>query len=224
MAHGGPGGDKNGPADLFAGLATELLAESFSSIRFDFRGWGESEGEQADSTLASQVEDLREVCRFVIAKEPPNLVLLGESLGATVAVTASIPEAQRLVLLWPAFRLDQTDLDVFLTDEMMERFEKNGFIEDSGVRLGKAFADEIRAYRPEPYLQAIKVPTYIIHGTADRSVPYEQSIEALRFITAKTRLDLVPKADHGFRNPENQRWVIDSVRQWLRDEYHRPSR
>ncbi|MBM7085575.1 alpha/beta hydrolase family protein [Micromonospora humidisoli] len=40
MLHGGPGGQKDGPADLYVDLAERLGAAGIASVRFDFRGCG----------------------------------------------------------------------------------------------------------------------------------------------------------------------------------------
>lgn len=44
LLHGGPGGQKDGPEGLYRTLAKSLGARGIASVRFDFRGVGESSG------------------------------------------------------------------------------------------------------------------------------------------------------------------------------------
>ncbi|MCX6101538.1 MAG: hypothetical protein NTV92_09030, partial [Candidatus Bipolaricaulota bacterium] len=84
MAHGGPGGDKRGPLGLFDVLAERLEVElGLSSLRFDFLGYGESDGTPLDLTLRSRALELGSVVAWAVERGYKQLALVAESLGAS---------------------------------------------------------------------------------------------------------------------------------------------
>ena len=50
---------------FYPGLSVELARHGFESLRFDFRGHGESEGTPEEMTLTGEVQDLAAAVRFL---------------------------------------------------------------------------------------------------------------------------------------------------------------
>ena len=59
----GFGGTKDGP--LFELICDTLQAHGIASVRFDFNGHGESEGEFRDMTVPNEIEDAKKVVEYV---------------------------------------------------------------------------------------------------------------------------------------------------------------
>ena len=57
-------GNRNGGLEV--GIAHELEARGIASIRFDFNGHGESEGEFKDMTVPNEIEDAKKVVEYLI--------------------------------------------------------------------------------------------------------------------------------------------------------------
>ncbi len=110
MIHGGPGGDKRGPGDIFVKTAAALADMNIASLRFDFRGSGDSDGDFVDTTIKGEVEDLGAALHLVQARGYSQIGLLGESLGGTVAVLGCNAQYRALVLWYPAIYLMETSL------------------------------------------------------------------------------------------------------------------
>lgn len=83
----GFGSNKNGGVAL---ATARLLAEwGYVSLRFDFRGCGESEGARGRVICLEQVEDTKSALAFLATRpevDPEHIALLGNSFGAAVAV------------------------------------------------------------------------------------------------------------------------------------------
>lgn len=76
----GPGGSN--PAPFFCDLG-------YVTLRFDFRGCGQSGGERARIICLEEVEDARNALSFLATRpevDPARIALMGESFGAAVAV------------------------------------------------------------------------------------------------------------------------------------------
>ena len=109
MLHGGPGGQKDGPDGLYYGLAGALGTEGIASLRFDFRGVGESGGRYRDMTIERQTAEYEAVCSLARAWGFARLGVVGESYGATIALRSAQAKLDVVCLLWPAvYFLDGT--------------------------------------------------------------------------------------------------------------------
>ena len=71
-------------------LPCQMLAEwGYASLRFDFRGCGESEGKRANTICLEQVEDTSAALSFLQTRgeiDPARIAVVGSSFGAAVAV------------------------------------------------------------------------------------------------------------------------------------------
>ena len=77
-------GTKDGP--LFELVADTLQAHGIASIRFDFNGHGESEGEFKDMTVPNEIEDAKKVVEYVRdLKYVSTIAIGGHSQGGVVA-------------------------------------------------------------------------------------------------------------------------------------------
>ena len=77
-------GTKDGP--MFELIADTLQAHGIASIRFDFNGHGESEGEFKDMTVPNEIVDARKVVEYVSdLRYVSSLAIVGHSQGGVVA-------------------------------------------------------------------------------------------------------------------------------------------
>ena len=80
----GFGGSKEGP--LFEITADSLAAHGIASIRFDFNGHGESEGDFQGMTVPNEIEDAKHVIEYVRdLRYVDGMALVGHSQGGVVA-------------------------------------------------------------------------------------------------------------------------------------------
>ena len=78
----GFGTNKDEGAGLFVDLSSAL--REYRVVRFDFTGYGKSEGKQEDTSLVKEASDLNSVLRFVREKYGDRIWLIGMSLGCYV--------------------------------------------------------------------------------------------------------------------------------------------
>ena len=91
---------------MYVRLAEALAAAGIGSLRLDFRGCGDSEGDFRNNTFKDQVDDAMLGLRFLEQDphvETSRIGLLGRSLGGPVAVVAARQHgAIRSLALWAA--------------------------------------------------------------------------------------------------------------------------
>ena len=132
-------------------------------------------------------------------------LLVGSSLGGYVAAlhVARGGQAQWLVLLAPA--LDPPAL--FHQDELPEEVEHHGY--KKMMPLHRAFYDEMMAAQPFP--DASRVPTLIVHGSQDDVVPLSIS-ETYVQRHPRTELVVLP-TDHVMADAHDAIW--QHIERWL---------
>lgn len=236
LVHGG--GVTREEGGFFSRLATGLAEAGISSLRFDLRGHGESEGRQEELTLATLLNDIRVALAEVRELSgAARLSLLGASFtGGVCAYYAAkrTSEIDRLVLLNPQLdykkrTIDSRDYwqDDYLDDEQAQRLSELGYIQFSpSLRHGRPILNEVFWFEPLAVLGEIKAPTLLVHGTEDTFVPVEMSRAALPFLRTEHRLVEIEGSQHGFAvhddpqylNVQSQQWqafVIRTVADWI---------
>ncbi|MEJ2583107.1 MAG: alpha/beta fold hydrolase, partial [Acidobacteriota bacterium] len=71
-------------------ISKALAAQGFGVLRFDFTGLGESEGDFAETTFSSNVEDLISAADFMSRELEAPKVLVGHSLGGAAVIHAAL--------------------------------------------------------------------------------------------------------------------------------------
>ena len=196
----GFGGRKEGP--LFELVADSLQKHGIASIRFDFNGHGESEGKFQDMTVPNEIEDAKKVVAFV--KRLPyvgKIALVGHSQGGVVAsMTAGElnTDISAVVLMAPAAVLRDDAIRGSVFGKQFNPLDPPEFVELwPGQKLGAKYikaAFSLPIYETAAHYQG---PALIIHGNADRVVPYTYG-ERYHHLWKGSEYVLQEYFDHGF--------------------------
>ena len=194
MLHGFTG-QRLEPHRLFLLLSRQFAEHGIASLRFDFRGSGESEGTFDQMTVAREVEDV--VAAYNLLKVRPEvdssrIGLLGLSMGGMVsALSVAQPglEFKALSLWAPAHpKLWLAQFPEGVTPEQVRAAvadpevraelrggvpldEQTGFLDFGGNAVSMDFIANMPTLHPFETVKAHKGPAQVIHGTADAAVP-----------------------------------------------------
>ena len=213
-------GRKEGP--LFELVADTLQAHGIASIRFDFNGHGESEGEFVDMTVPNEIEDAKKVVEYVSSLSyVSDLAIVGHSQGGVVASMLAgqlseelgKPAFKAVALMAPAAVLRDDAIRGNTMGKQYDPFNPGEYVELwGGLKLG---ADYIRtAFSLPIYETAAKYQgsALVIHGNADRVVPYTYG-ERFHQIWPNSELVIQEYYDHGFA--QNMYRTTDIVSEYL---------
>ena len=200
----GFGGQRNG--GLEQSIARELEARGIASIRFDFNGHGESEGDFQQMTVPNEIEDARHVYDWV-QKDGRfgHIGIEGHSQGGVVtAMLAGLlgKKAFRggVVLLAPAGVLRDDAIRGNVPGQASPTGDPQDppeYVEVWGHRLGRDYIKTAFWLPIYETAAGYKGPACIVHGTSDRTVPYTYG---LRFHQQwkGSEWHLLDHYDHGF--------------------------
>ena len=200
-------GNKN--EKLLTTLADALEAQGIASIRFDFNGHGESEGDFVNMTVLNEIEDARHVYEYVRdLRYVDSVSVAGHSQGGVVtsmlAGELGRENVKSIVLLAPAAVLRD---DAIRGNVMGTAYDAGNPPESVKIfgrfDLGRNYM--LTSQTLPIYETAAKFtgPVCVIHGTADRIVPYTYS-ERYNKIYADSEIHLIDGADHGLTGFEDE--------------------
>ena len=201
----GFGGRKEGPLNEL--IADTLQSHGIASIRFDFNGHGDSEGEFKDMTVPNEIEDAKKVVEYVRnLKYVSELAIIGHSQGGVVAAMTAgqlskemgVPAFKAVALMAPAAVLRDDAIRGNTMGRQYDPLDPGEYVElFGGMKLGGKYirtAFNLPIYETAAEYQG---PALIIHGNADRVVPYTYG-ERFHQIWPKSELVIQEYFDHGF--------------------------
>lgn len=197
----GFGGSKDGP--LFELITDTLQAHGIASIRFDFNGHGESEGDFQEMTVPNEIEDAKHVYAYVRDLRYINgIAIVGHSQGGVVAsMTAGqlgTDALRAVVLMAPAAVLRDDAIRGSTMGKMYDPLDPPEYVELwGGKKLGREYIKTAFWLPIYETAVAYQGPALIIHGTADRVVPFTYG-ERYHQLWPRSEYVLLERYDHGF--------------------------
>lgn len=197
-----------------------LNGKGISTFRFDFFGHGESEGDFAEITVSEGVDDTLRAIDYLRALGYFKIGLFGGSFGGITSImTASkTKDLYVLALKSPVSNYRERDL-VCKTKEELAEWKKNGYkkhfnSKGKEFRLNYTFFEDYDDNNGYEATKNIHIPTLIVHGDKDASVPVEQSIKTSE-ILSNGKLEIIEGANHFYDKPGQFQKMLDLVVEFI---------
>jgi dipeptidyl aminopeptidase/acylaminoacyl peptidase len=185
-------------------LAQVFGQESIATVRFDFRGCGESEGLLSESSISRRWRDLQRVIDESqhLDNFDGRLGLLGSSLGGYLALLeVSRNSKVRCAAVWstPSHLLD-----------LAKRLP-----EISPVEFSQECHEDLLTVELLPRLKNAQ-RVLIVHGQEDQQVPPDHASRLYEVLNEPKALHRLKKADHWFSAPESREEAIQITMEWFK--------
>lgn len=157
---------------------------------------------------------------FVKDKGFKKIILVGSSFGGlSSTITASkSQDLYALVLKSPVSDYDEVYFNRYGKTGMAEWKEKGEILRDPkdnrGLKLNYSFVEDYRKYDTCKLAKKIKIPTLIIHGDADETVPVSQSQKLVKIIP-DAKLVLVKGADHRYTDKDKFEEMVKLISDYI---------
>jgi fermentation-respiration switch protein FrsA (DUF1100 family) len=191
-------------SEKYIALGERISERGMAMLRFDFRGIGESEGQEDDNTVSKKLSDLTAAIDFI--KTYPDLGngigLIGSSLGGFISlIKASMDEKIRAVVVWAT----PHHLDDLKTKER-----------DKSTPLPpEAFFEDLPRHRLSPLLNQVS-NCMVIHGEKDELVPVEQAWEIFYHLREPKEIHIIEGGDHRLTDPAHRRRATELSVDWFK--------
>ncbi len=209
-------------------LTNKLNQAGFNTLGFDFRGHGESKFSTCKFSISGAITDLQAVIKALEEDGCEYVQLIASSFsGCTAILTQKISQKNMIASI--AFLNPVVDFEstVLLAESKKDKpyFDSNiidsihlsgsGVLEN-GFVVSSQFYHELCFIKPYEFINDLKVPVIVFHGTADEKVDYK--ISKRYFSKVKNiKVFLIEEAAHGFKNAEKEKIVFDGLVEWVLD-------
>jgi uncharacterized OsmC-like protein/alpha-beta hydrolase superfamily lysophospholipase len=198
-------------------IAHGLTSHGIAVLRFDFTGLGSSEGEFANTTFSSNIDDLVAAADHLQTQVGAPAILIGHSLGGAAVLAAAhrIAEARAVVTIAAPF--DPAHV-VGLFAERVEEIKTKGEIEVTlagrPFRVRRALLDDIAGQNLAAHIAELRKAFLVFHSPTDETVGIDNASRI--FATAKHPKSFISLAgaDHLLRRPSDAAYVAHVIAAW----------
>jgi alpha/beta superfamily hydrolase len=216
MCHGFTG-SRTESMFLFVRLSRFLERKGIASLRFDFYGSGESDGEFGEMTFSGECRDLETVLGWVRKERQAGhgpVYLLGLSMGGAV-VSVMAPRQKDLagiILLNPA-----SNMRGFVEERAPDAARTiSGAWDWMGLKIGKAFVNDLKRKDILGDAEGYEGKALLVVGMKDQAVPPEWSLKYRQVYRTGLTVKTMKKADHTFMTLADRAELERSVAGWIR--------
>jgi len=207
------------------GRTNTLLEERFnahgiSTFRFDFFGHGESEGLFEDVTISEAVDNVQRALRYLQNQGYSLFGLVGSSFGGIVSILAASESDKFDILALKSPVSDYMGLLIAQNHGInIDAWKDQGSIAVTGsdgqdLKLNYSFYKDAEKIRGYDAAKRINIPTLIVHGDKDETVPLEQS-KISASLMPHCRLEIIEGADHIYSQPRHFEKMIGLLSQFI---------
>lgn len=219
MLHG-LGGNRHEYGGLFIKAAASLARAGIVTMRFDFRGAGETGGSSRDITINSQIQDANDALDHLLEypfTDKKRVALIGFSFGGLTAACLAGKRCEVAALvLWQAAYDMKSIIKRVYGPMALRAVRTRGYMQAGLMQLDSAFFEALDHLDVDEHVSAFARPVLIIQGVADTVVPVDTAYQWKRsFASTAAEVDLIQDADHAFSNDAWAWNAIDRTSAWL---------
>ncbi len=159
-------------------ISRALTDHGLAVLRFDFTGLGESQGDFADTTFTTNVEDVQAAAALLAAEFEGPRILIGHSLGgaAVLQAAAGVPTARAVVTIGspadPRHVLRRLEP---VRDRIETRGEAEVELDGRPFRIKKQFLDDLEKNQAQPAIRRLGKALLVMHAPLDDTVEIDHA-------------------------------------------------
>jgi len=198
-------------------IAEGLTLHGIAVLRFDFTGLGASEGEFANTTFSSNVDDLVAAADHLREKLAAPAILIGHSLGGAAVLAAAhrIAEARAVVTIGaPADPAHVTGLIKDKIADINLQGEVEVTLGGRNFRVRRAFLDDVAEQMLTPRIASLHKALLVFHSPTDDTVGIDNASRI--FLAAKHPKSFISLAgaDHLLSRRSDDAYVASVIAAW----------
>ncbi|MEL6808756.1 MAG: alpha/beta fold hydrolase [Pseudomonadota bacterium] len=200
-------------------IAARLTTLGIAVLRFDFTGLGHSDGEFANTSFTSNVQDLERAVAYLEDRGMPPSLMIGHSLGgaAVLKATAKLPQIKAVATLGAPF--DPGHVTHNFADALPEIAAKGEAEVSLGgrpFRIGQAFVEDVAGEALAPSIARLQAALMVLHAPGDAIVGIENASQI--FLAAKHPKSFftLDDADHLITRAEHAEYAADIIATWAK--------
>jgi putative redox protein len=198
-------------------ISRALAARGIAVLRFDFTGLGNSDGDFANTSFTSNVQDLVAAAKALEAEHAPPALLIGHSLGgaAVLAAAHELPGVEAVVTIAaPATPKHVEHLFSGVRGEMDATGAAEVQIGHRRFRINRQFLDDLERHADAEHIRRLKRALLIFHSPVDEIVPIAEAAKIYQAALHPKSFISLCDADHLLTNREDSEYVAETLVAW----------
>lgn len=179
--------------------ARDFLSKGYDFFVIDYRGFGKSTGKRTERNIQNDTQVAYKYLKRIYKEN--QIIIYGRSIGSGFAANLAASNYPKKLILdspyYSMYHLTKTYLPFLPVASILNY-----------------------PIRTDQYIQNIKCPIYIIHGTDDKLIPYRHALK-LSQLNKRSHLIRVPKGGHN--NLPNFSEYHHTVYEILNDTFEEPN-
>jgi len=198
-------------------VAKILANQGIATLRFDFAGLGASEGEFADTSFSTNIEDLISAAAFMDEHYRAPQVLIGHSLGGTAVLAAAqdLPSVKAVATIGSPASPDHV---LHVLEGHLETLKNEG---QAVVPLAgrphtfkQNFVDDVMAHMVDP--GTLKKALMVMHAPFDTIVSIDEATKIFSKAKHPKNFVSLDQADHLLSRKKDAGYVGEVLASWAK--------
>ena len=204
---------------LLIDLSRDLARAGFMTLRFDFSGNGQSEGDFAQTSYSKHIGEMKKAVSLVREKGAEWIGLAGHSMGSAVSLLTGADVDDVRAVCTIGGRYSQLNPLHLFTEIQKRELKETGKVSFTSrgkpLELNQTFFQDAVQHDLAKAVQSLNKPLLIIHGDQDDIIPVEAAYQGRDLNPAGVELVIIEGADHMFLSEDHRRRVSDRAVAWF---------
>ena len=198
-------------------ISRSLAARNVATLRFDFTGLGNSDGDFANTNFSSNVEDLVSAADYLRANYQAPALLIGHSLGGTAVLIGAehIPESKAVITIGSPSNAAQVKHNFSAHEaEIIEKGFSEVKLAGRTFTIKRQFLEDIEQYDKENHVASLGKALLIFHSPVDTIVSIDEAAKIYRHAKHPKSFISLDRADHLLTQKEDAEYVASIIAAW----------
>jgi len=198
-------------------ISRALAAEGFAVLSFDFTGLGDSEGDFAETSFTSNVDDVVAAAEFLTGNYGAPAVLIGHSLGGAAVMMGASRISSATAVVTIAAPASLSHLSEILQPARSEvKRAGSAEIDLAGrrIRIGRALMDDLDEIKMGDAIADLGRALLVMHSPVDTVVGINNASTIFRAAMHPKSFVSLDRADHLLSEPLDSRYAAGVIANW----------
>ena len=197
-------------------ITRALTRYGIATLRFDFTGLGNSDGDFANTNFSSNLEDLIAAAQFLYDEYDPPSLLIGHSLGgaAVLAAAHEIDSVKAVATIGAPASAKHVE---HLFESARDEIESGAATVDLGGRnftIKKQFLDDIDKYSSTDHIAKLDAALLVLHSPIDATVNIDEASRIYQAARHPKSFISLDRADHLLSRREDSEYAAGVIAAW----------
>jgi putative redox protein len=198
-------------------ISQGLAERGIATLRLDFTGLGESEGDFSDTNFTSTVSDLLAAADFLIQNYEAPEIVIGHSLGGTAAIVAAseLPSVKAVCTInSPCHPKPVAHQFKYSHEKILWSGEADVDIQGRSFVIKKHFLDDLNSYDMGAVFSKLKAALLVFHAPQDQIVHIRNASFIFELANHPKSFISLDSADHLIRDRRDADFIASSITAW----------